>query len=138
MQKQSSLDELEGFKIYDTSYDKQRKNRLFLPLNKKWYNLFMTGEKEWEIRGLSGTFNLQTVLKGKIVEMRKGYKNCPAWGVVEDVFTVDSINEIPQCVYNKAIPSSVQNEPDVIEFINSYSNKYDKLIIFKISLLKKS
>jgi hypothetical protein len=136
MEKQSSLDELEGCKIDDASYDEQRKNRLFLPLNKKWYNLFLNGEKEWEIRGLNGSFNLQTVLRGKLVEMRKGYKNCPKWGVVEDVFTVNSIKEIPESIYNKSIPMSVQNEPDVIEFIDSYSNKYDKLIVFKINLLK--
>lgn len=136
MEKQSYLDELEGFKIYDVSYDEQRKNRLFLPLNEKWYNLFMKGEKEWEIRGLSGKFNLRTVLKGKFVEMRKGYKNSPAWGIIEEVFVVNSIDAIPQSIYIKAIPPSVQDETDVIDFINSYSNKYEKLIVFKINLLK--
>ena len=136
METQLVLNDLDGFKVQEKTCLRQKENRLFLPLNEKWYNLFLAGDKEWELRGMSSQFNLQTVTKGKSVELRKGYKNSPVWGTIEDVFTVDSIDKIPTTIYDKVIPISVQNEQEVIDFISFYSEKYDKMIVFKISLLK--
>ena len=48
-------------------------DRLFVPLNKEWYNLFLAGKKKWEIRGYSSRFNEKTVKVGRDVELRKGY-----------------------------------------------------------------
>ena len=52
-------------------------DRLFVPLNKEWYNLFLAGKKKWEIRGYSSRFNEKTVKVGRDVELRKGYVNYP-------------------------------------------------------------
>jgi len=48
-------------------------DRLFVPLNKEWYNLFAAGKKKWEIRGYGPRFNEKTVKEGRLVELRKGY-----------------------------------------------------------------
>jgi hypothetical protein len=56
-------------------------DRLFVPLNKEWYNLFLAGKKKWEIRGYSSRFNEKTVKVGRDVELRKGYmKEGAIWG----------------------------------------------------------
>ena len=38
-----------------------KRDRLFVPLNKHWYDLFANGKKKWEIRGVGPLFNPGTV-----------------------------------------------------------------------------
>ena len=64
------------------------KDRLFVPLNKHWYDLFPEGKKKWEIRGLSNQFNRQTVRVGRDVELRRGYvKEGAIWGKIVEVIS---------------------------------------------------
>ncbi len=133
---QLTLDKYEGFKLSERIDRINAENRLFIPLDERWYQLFLSGEKEWEMRGVNGVFNSRSVRKGRTVEIRRGYKDNPIWGIIIDRLIVKSIDEIPKEIYDKTIPPSVQNNPEVIDFVQSYVNKYDKLILFKISIKK--
>lgn len=109
-------------------------NRLFLPLNTSWYNLFKSGKKKWEARGISGRFNERSVRIGRMVELRKGYaKEGAIWGVITDFLITDSIYNIPISIKEELFPISTDSE--LWDEMNIYNNKYDKFIIFKIDLI---
>jgi hypothetical protein len=133
---QLTLDKYEGFKLSKRIDRINTENRLFIPLDERWYQLFLSGEKEWEMRGANGVFNSRGIRKGRTVELRRGYKANPIWGIITDRLIVKSIDEIPKEIYDKTIPPSVQNNPEVIDFVQSYVKKYDKLILFKIRINK--
>ncbi len=88
------------------------------------------------MRGFNGVFNSKNVKKGRTVELRRGYKDNPIWGIITDRLIIKSLNEIPKEIYDKTIPPSVQNDPKVIDFVQDYVKKYEKLILFKIQLKK--
>lgn len=134
MEKQTSLDQYEGFEVPRIIKQINEKNRLFLPLNDIWYKLFLNGNKCWELRGVNEIFNSNTIWKGRIVELRRGYKYGPVWGVIENQFIVKSLHEIPKEIFDKTIPNTVQNDSKVIDFLENYSKKYDELILFKITI----
>lgn len=133
---QITLDKYPGFKISERMDRIKTDNRLFIPLDERWYQLFLSGEKEWEMRGFNGVFNSKNVKKGRTVELRRGYKDNPIWGIITDRLIIKSLNEIPKEIYDKTIPPSVQNDPKVIDFVQDYVKKYEKLILFKIQLKK--
>lgn len=133
---QSKLDQYRGFKIPENEYKIKEKSRLFLPLNQIWYELFANGQKEWEIRGISDNFNQKTVKLGRTVEIRKGYQSNPLWGIIKDKLVVDSMEEIPKTIYDKTVPPSVQENSEVIGFIENYKEKYKKFILFRIQIEK--
>jgi hypothetical protein len=58
----------------------------------------------------------------------------PLWGTISDILIVKSLKEIPKSIYDKTIPPSVQGDPEVIDFVQSYIKKYDRLILFKIQI----
>lgn len=133
---QLTLDNYKGFKLSHRVDRINAENRLFIPLDERWYQLFISGEKEWEMRGVNGLFNSRSVRKGRTVEIRRGYKDNPIWGIIIDRLIVKSIDEIPKEIYDKTIPPSVQNNPEVIDFVQSYVKKFDKLILFEIHIKK--
>lgn len=136
MADQTKLDQYEGFEIPENKYKIKEKSRLFLPLNQIWYELFVNGQKEWEIRGISDTFNQKTITLGRTVELRKGYQSDSIWGIIKERLIVNSIEEVPKVIFDKIIPPSVQEDPEVINFINSYNNRYGKFILFRIEIEK--
>jgi hypothetical protein len=131
---QITLDEYRDFKIPERIDRIKVENRLFLPLDERWYQLFLKGEKEWEMRGINGGFNFKTVKEGRTVELRRGYQYDAIWGTISDVLIVKSIQEIPKSIYDKTIPPSVQENPEVIDFVQNYTKKYEKLILFRIQI----
>lgn len=133
---QSKLDQYKGFQIQENENKIKENSRLFLPLNQTWYELFANGQKEWEIRGISDNFNQKTVKLGRTVEIRKGYQSDPLWGIIKEKLVVDSIEKIPKTIYDKTVPPSVQEKPEVIDFIMKYNDKYKKFILFKIQIEK--
>ena len=133
---QLTLDKYKGFKLSQRVDRINAENRLFIPLDERWYQLFISGEKQWEMRGVNGLFNSRSVRKGRTVEIRRGYKDNPIWGIIIDRLIVKSIDEIPKEIYDKTIPPSVQNNPEVIDFVQSYVKKFDELILFEIRIKK--
>ena len=136
MADQSKLDQYEGFEIPENKYRIKEKNRLFLPLNQIWYELFVNGQKEWEMRGINDIFNQKTVTLGRTIEIRRGYKLDPIWGIIKEKLIVNSVDEIPKTIYNKTVPPSVQEDPEVVEFIQNYKKQYKKFIVFRIQIKK--
>ena len=133
---QLTLDQYEGFGIPKHIDRINVNNRLFIPLDERWHKFFLSGEKEWEMRGVNGTFNSKTVRKGRTVEIRRGYQYDPVWGIISDRLIVKSLDDIPKSIYDKIIPPSIQQDPDVLEFVQNYADKYNKLILFRIELQK--
>lgn len=134
MADQSKLDQYKGFQIPEIENKIKENSRLFLPLNQVWYELFANGQKEWEIRGICDNFNQKTVKLGRTVEIRKGYQSDPLWGIIKEKLVVDSIEKIPKTIYDKIVPPSVQEKPEVINFIMKYKDKYKEFILFKIQI----
>ncbi|MGB2728894.1 MAG: hypothetical protein WBD09_10560 [Halobacteriota archaeon] len=110
-------------------------NRVFLPLEERWYQLFREGKKNWELRGISDIFNTKNIKEGRTVELRRGYQSNPLWGVITERLVVNSFNEIPSKIFDETIPPAVRNDPDVGAFLKSYKEKYDKFILFKIRIV---
>lgn len=116
----------------------QDKDRLFVPLNKQWYDLFKAEKKLWEIRAVSPRFNHKTVYTGRTVELRRGYAVKGAlWGVIIDVMEIDNIYNIPEPIIDEAIPISTSDRL-AWDMIDEYNEKYDNFIIFKIKLNAKA
>lgn len=114
-------------------------NRLFVPLNKVWYEMFKINTKLWEIRAISPRFNNKTVYKGRKVELRNGYQKKGAlFGTIMDVILLSDIYDLPEEVSKEALPIGCDN-PLWIE-IDKYNEKYkgtyddEGFIVFKIKL----
>lgn len=114
----------------------QKEDRLFVPLNKKWYNLFLSGDKTWEIRAISSRFNTDTVKIGRRVELRNGYQKKGALvGKISNVITAYNIFKLPRPISNMALPAHEMSAGDWKQ-ICDYNNKYDRLIVFEIKNLE--
>ncbi len=111
---------------------KSMQNRLFLPLNTEWYNMFSNKTKTWEIRGISNRFNQNTVKTGRQVEIRKGYQKKGAiWGTVGQVVMVDNIFDLPKDIFAAAIPT---DDEGLMTQIERYNYKYEQFIVFEVIL----
>jgi hypothetical protein len=111
----------------------QVEDRLFVPLNKQWYDLFKAEKKLWEIRGVSPRFNHKTVYTGRTVELRRGYAVKGAlWGRITDVAEVRDIYHLPKPILAEALPIDTENS--LWNEINRYNTKYDHFIAFKVKL----
>lgn len=109
-------------------------DRLFVPLNKRWYDLFKEGKKLWEIRAVSPRFNHKTVYTGRTVELRRGYAVKGAlWGRITDVAEMRDIYHLPAQILAEALPIDT-SETSLWNEINSYNTKYDRFIAFKVKL----
>lgn len=108
--------------------------QLFLPLNTLWYNLFKSGQKTWELRGITSRFNEDTITLGRKVEMRRGYSYDPLYGIIDCYIIVAKYDDLPEHVKIGIIPDSVKDDLDVIEFLTMYLEKYKDIgfIAFKI------
>lgn len=108
-------------------------NRLFVPLNNQWYNLFLSRTKKWEIRGYSPRFNEKTVKIGQTVELRNGYQKKGAlWGVITEIHIIDSVYGTPDEITKELFP--ISNFNPLWHEIYEYEKKYNKFIVFKVEL----
>lgn len=133
---QLKLHHFDGFEVPGLIDKIKKSNRLFLPLGEKWYQLFYEGKKNWELRGINNIFNTKTIKEGRTVELRRGYRSDPLWGIITDRLVVDSLKEIPSTIFDKTIPPTVRNDPNVVAFVKSYEDKYDNFILFKIRIVE--
>ena len=86
-------------------------DRLFVPLNKRWYDLFLSGKKKWEIRGVRPGFNTKTVYVGRRVELRRGYaKEGALWGTIVDVRLTGDVYDVPNSVMEEMLPIPVSDD----------------------------
>lgn len=112
-----------------------KQDRLFVPLNGPWYDLFASGRKKWEIRGLSNRFNRQTVRVGRDVELRRGYaKERAIWGKIVEVHVVSTVYIPIINIMDDLFPIPT-NSPLWSE-IREYNAKYSEFIVFKIEVNK--
>ena len=133
---QLKLHHFDGFEMSKPTDLIDRNNRLFLPLDERWHQLFREGKKNWELRGINNRFNTKTVREGRTVELRRGYQSDPLWGIITDRLIINSFKEIPSTILDKTIPLTVRNDPNVIAFVKDYEDKYDNFILFKIRIVE--
>jgi len=112
-----------------------KRDRLFVPLNKHWYDLFANGKKKWEIRGVGPLFNPGTVRVGRDVELRRGYaKEGAIWGKIVEVHIVSTVYIPIINIMDDLFPIPT-NSPLWSE-IREYNAKYSEFIVFKIEVNK--
>jgi hypothetical protein len=112
-----------------------KRDRLFVPLNKHWYDLFANGKKKWEIRGVGPLFNPGTVRVGRDVELRRGYaKEGAIWGKIVEVHVVSTVYIPIINIMDDLFPIPT-NSPLWSE-IREYNAKYSEFIVFKIEVNK--
>ena len=112
-----------------------KRDRLFVPLNKHWYDLFANGKKKWEIRGVGPLFNPGTVRVGRDVELRRGYaKEGAIWGKIVEVHVVSTVYIPIINIMDDMFPIPT-NSPLWSE-IREYNAKYSEFIVFKIEVNK--
>ena len=133
---QRKLDQFKGFDIPKRPLRLRKSRRLFLPLDEKWYQLFKKRKKKWELRGINNIFNTKTIKEGYTVEIRRGYNSDSIWGIINDILIVDSLDKIPPVVYEETIPPDVRDDPNIINFLKDYEEKYDNFILFKINIIE--
>ena len=109
-------------------------DRLFLPLNKMWYDLFVSGQKTWELRGINSQYNEKTVYLGRAVEIRSGYKNGAKFGKIDAYIIAKSWDDLPQNVKTGIIPEHLNEDKKAMKFLESYLEHYKDagFIVFKI------
>jgi len=113
-----------------------KQDRLFVPLNTIWYNAFKAGTKKWEVRGVQPGFNTHTVVRGRRVELRKGYsKEGALWGTITDIILTRHIYDIPNEVKKELLPIPL-SDTKAWDEIDRYNAKYSEFIVFKIELDK--
>lgn len=94
--------------------------------------MFLQKTKTWEIRGISNRFNPNTVKTGRKVEIRRGYqKNGALWGTIGKIVTIDNIFDLPEDIFNAAIPTE---DKDLMTQIERYNYKYQQFIVFEVIL----
>jgi hypothetical protein len=109
-------------------------DRLFVPLNTKWYDLFVAGTKKWEIRGVRPGFNSDTIYEGRRVELRRGYaKQGALWGTIIKVILTRHVFDVPKEVMKEMLPIP-QLDIKTWSEIEKYNTKYGEFIVFKIQL----
>lgn len=112
-----------------------KRDRLFVPLNKHWYDLFANGKKKWEIRGVGPLFNPGTVRVGRDVELRRGYaKEGAIWGKIVEVHIVSTVYIPIINVLEELFP--IPKSSPLWDEIQEYNAKYSKFIVFKIEVNK--
>jgi len=112
-----------------------KRDRLFVPLNKHWYDLFANGKKKWEIRGVGPLFNPGTVRVGRDVELRRGYaKEGAIWGKIVEVHIVPTVYIPIINVLEELFP--IPKSSPLWDEIQEYNAKYSKFIVFKIEVNK--
>lgn len=88
---------------------KPSRDRLFVPLSKKPYQWFASGEKRWELRKRARQYTENQVRSGRSVELRLGYNgSCKSiWGRIVDIYVASSITEFFNAVdWRQVIPES--------------------------------
>jgi len=112
-----------------------KRDRLFVPLNKHWYDLFANGKKKWEIRGVGPLFNPGTVRVGRDVELRRGYaKEGAIWGKIVEVHIVSTVYIPIINVLDDLFP--IPTNSPLWNEIREYNTKYSEFIVFKIKVNK--
>lgn len=107
-------------------------DRLFVPLKTEHYRAFEAGEKEWELRGINNQFNPEQVVKGRVVELRRGYSTDDSlWGTITDVATFDSLDVIPiQLDHTLIVPGATREE--FLTGAQELLGDYDEYIAFRV------
>ena len=112
-----------------------KRDRLFVPLNKHWYDLFANGKKKWEIRGVGPLFNPGTVRVGRDVELRRGYaKEGAIWGKIVEVHVVSTVYIPIINIMDDLFP--IPNNSPLWNEIREYNARYPKFVVFKIEVKK--
>lgn len=67
--------------------------RLFVPLAHEPHDWFASGRKKWELRRYGRQYTEKHLLKGRRVELRRGYRDSSTalWGVIRDIYISPSI-----------------------------------------------
>lgn len=112
-------------------------DRLFVPLSTKWFNEYKRGRKTVELRGISSLFNVNTVIKGRKVELRRGYSTKESlWGTITSVWTIRSIAQLQPEELKQITPFSFILSRNDEEWLEAYEEKYRNtgFICFKVKL----
>lgn len=109
-------------------------DRLFVPLKTEHFEAFKSGKKDIELRGFGGRFNMETVVPGRRVELRRGYSTGDSlWGSIESVHHFLHIDRIPNRKDHERIHPGA-TEQEFIESARELLGDYSSWIAFKIRL----
>jgi hypothetical protein len=76
-----------------------------------------------------------TMIYGRDVELRRGYKYDPVFGKIGSYVIIRSWEDLPDSIKIEIIPETVKSDPSTIEFLKAYFEKYPSgLIAFEIIL----
>lgn len=112
-------------------------DRLFVPLNTRPYRHFESGEKDIELRGYSDRFNMQTVVIGRRVELRRGYSTDDSlWGTIESVWTIPALGPgdelMPWLDHQRILPEVTEEE--FLAEMDDLLGQYGRWIGFSVSI----
>lgn len=109
-------------------------DRLFVPLNSDPYYGFESGAKTVEFRGMNSKFNTDTVVAGRVVELRRGYSTDDSlWG---EIVTVDTGTDIETLVekWFSELQYKNRSKDEIIASVEKQLADYDEFIVFEINL----
>ena len=109
-------------------------DRLFVLLSYEAFDSFLSGEKTYEFRSSDSHYNSQKVWKGRGVELRRGYTQTKAFGIIGEVF-VGSPEEIYSKIpFRKIEPKARIIEEAIRESVSCLTNQDGPFIAFEIML----
>lgn len=69
--------------------------RLFIPLKTEPYTWFEQKLKKYELRNQKGQYNKNQLIKGRAVELRRGYStNDKLFGTISEVYFFNDIEDL--------------------------------------------
>lgn len=80
--------------------------RLFVPLSTEPYRWFEDGSKSWELRRERGAFSEKHLVKGRLVELRRGYSTRDSlYGSIGSVIGGNDIRSVLEAAgFSRVIP----------------------------------
>jgi len=109
-------------------------DRLFVPLKTEHYRNFESGEKDIELRGYNNQFNTETVVPGRLVELRRGYSTDDSlWGTIEHVWSEGSLEVFARNFdHQRVLPDSTEEE--FLQSARDLLGDYNCYIAFSVDL----
>jgi hypothetical protein len=110
--------------------------RLFVPLKSIAFDWFKSGGKRWELRRYGRAYTSKQLVRGRPVELRRGYCGESLWGVIGDSVIGSSLNDILDVVDFRLIVPAAQSREDACGIVQSlFVNAEAGYVAFEVTHL---
>lgn len=107
-------------------------SRLFVPLNALAFDWFIHGEKRYELRRCRHQYNLDQIIEGRDVELRRGYSGTSLWGKIGIVLMGKELPELLEQVGFRSVLPTASSLDNAIEIAKEFVGCDGPYILFEV------